>query len=107
MTAKTVSSKSSDLGFLPVALGKTPCQSTCIPRSPNTRLVKSAVRTSKYTTRSDAQCRCDEAERNRRYLHDGDPRHQPLDVRVNEDGEVSCRFCWDLIEPLSAVERDA
>lgn len=79
---------------------KNPGKSGSLGESPNTRLVKSAMRTtteSEYRTLPNVRCTCDEAERNRRFGRNDDPRHQPLDLRVNVDGEVSCRFCWDLI----------
>lgn len=42
-------------------------------------------------------CSCDEAEQNRRYAVKGDHRWVEPTFPPNEDGELVCAFCWNVI----------
>lgn len=42
------------------------------------------------------ECQCDDAVRNRNPRR-GDPPPDPTPTWVTEDGEVVCRFCWEVI----------
>ena len=43
------------------------------------------------------ECQCDEAERNRNPRR-GDPPSSTNVTSTNEDGEVVCLFCWEVID---------
>jgi hypothetical protein len=44
------------------------------------------------------ECRCDDAVENRKWLAKGDPRWSEPNFPLNDDNEIVCSFCWEVLD---------